>query len=446
MLSISGLRSTPLVQHATPSALHLRAQAPQIAPVSVPNVAFSSRLAIGAASAASVLVLRRERRARAKVGLAAQAAEAEDDDWLVLNWQFLPSIAPADGFDIWPQVLSPVLFQFVLSFSIVFFHLPTMGDAPTTSFNILGVLVSLVTVFRTSRCYERYWQGRTHLGLMMAGLVDTAGSVGALFETGESTDQKWRATAKSEVARHLRLYMREACGFLRFASINTKVRSEYWRDAKDVEDEIREYLSEKGVDAADSNSHPDATPEESLALDEVTPRVRPALVLQWLRVAMQRSAQEVDSTGKALVAGDNMGDRLRLHSSDAAHSLGLLQTQFNGCAKIASTPLPPTYVRIGRVLRFALVYSAPFFFAEKLGYNVVPICTLLAFGYHGIDAAAGQLSDPFLGKLGDAALDGRFVAATCGDIDALLLRPPLDVSPNNHQTLAASGLPSIAQK
>ncbi|CAK0869835.1 unnamed protein product [Prorocentrum cordatum] len=100
-------------------------------------------------------------------------------------------------------------------------------ESPFAAFTIIGTLNSLITVFRTSQAYQRYWEARSQLGLLMAGLVDTASCATTLLDSGASQDGEWRASCKAELARLLRLYMREATQFLRTSSAETKVRSFY---------------------------------------------------------------------------------------------------------------------------------------------------------------------------------------------------------------------------
>ena len=63
-----------------------------------------------------------------------------------------------------------------------------------------------------------------------------------------------------------------------------------------------------------------------------------------------------------------------------AAPLSMLQSQFNGCFKIASTPFPAAYVQMNRLLRFVFCFTLPFFLAPKLGWIVVPLASLFAVG------------------------------------------------------------------
>jgi len=170
-----------------------------------------------------------------------------------------------------------------------------------------------------------------------------------------------------------------------------------------------------------ATEHVEASATEATELDAMAPRTRAPAVLQWLRRALQTAATE-ERDGGALVAGSDAGSRLSLLSLETAHALGTLQREFNACSKIATTPLPVQYVRIARLLRFIFIFSSPLLLANKLGWSAVLYCGLLAFGYHSVDAVGLALSNPFVGKLGEATLDGRFCTAICTDVNALLIR------------------------
>lgn len=339
-----------------------------------------------------------------------------EQSWL--NLDFVPTfISPGEAV-IWETTFSPVVAVVIQSLLCLQFNF-YFQEGPFASFTIIGTLVSLVTVFRTSQAYQRYWEARSQLGLLMAGLVDTASCSAALMDSGASQDSEWRGSYKAELARLLRLYMRETTRFLRASSAETKARSFYWKDDEEVRQLVISDLGDAGSSLTEDERQ-DATPEETRILSAAPPRQRAALVLQRMRDVLQRAAVE-ERMGKSLIGGQDVGVRLCFVAQQVGPSLAVLQRHFNGCAKIATTPFPTPYIRIGRILRFTFVFSAPFLLCGKLGETTVPITALIAFGFHGIDSIANQLTNPFVGKLGDSVLDGRFTKAVCDDVNALLI-------------------------
>lgn len=124
---------------------------------------------------------------------------------------------------MFPAVVSPIFGAVIFSALALWLHNSGFSGVDATAHSVLGVLVSLLVVFRTQQAYARYWEGRGHLGSLMACVVDTA-SV-ASVELGNSTEG---LAARAELARLLRLYFSETVRFLRMASFETRRVSNYW--------------------------------------------------------------------------------------------------------------------------------------------------------------------------------------------------------------------------
>lgn len=281
------------------------------------------------------------------------------------------------------------------------------GIAPTAH-QVAGVLVSFLVVFRTQLANNRYWEGRGHIGLLMAGVVDTA-SMASVQLQGDAEET---AAARTELARLLRLYFRETAAFLRAASRRTQRASNYWLPEEAT---ASNFVEDRSCDV-------DATEAECEALRKA-PRP-PVLVLQWVRAHIYKVGVE----GK-LIAGETESERKQTIALGLDRVLSGLQPCFNGCAKIATTPVPQPYTQMARWLVFFFVYTLPFALFKglegmaiggRIPWAFVPASALLAFGYYGLDYCANQLQNPFISEFGDVALDGRFATIVCSDVDLLL--------------------------
>ena len=252
---------------------------------------------------------------------------AADASQRPLNLDFIPRVGWTGT--VFPSVASPVLCSIAVSVATLWAH-ETQGFSGigTTGHTILGVLVSFLAVFRTQQAYARYWEGRGHLGLLMAGLVDVA-SIASVQFSGEKPELA--AAARAELARLLRLYFRETVKFLRKTSRTTQRVSNYWLPA-DASFSTEQYAAmECDVDATESEC-------EELAS---VPRP-PILVLQWVRAHLYRAGVE-----GGLLAGSDASERTRTLELGVGPVLGRLQPEFNGCAKIATTPAPQPYTQMG---------------------------------------------------------------------------------------------------
>uniref|UniRef100_A0A7S2AI84 Bestrophin homolog n=1 Tax=Alexandrium andersonii TaxID=327968 RepID=A0A7S2AI84_9DINO len=118
-----------------------------------------------------------------------------------------------------------------------------------------------------------------------------------------------------------------------------------------------------------------------------------------------------------------------------------MQPDFNGCAKIATLPFPRAYIQMDRLIRFAYIFSLPILLGSKVGWESVPMVSILSFGFYGLDAVATQLQDPFVSMFGDVALDGKFEEAVCSDIDSLLEKPGNAYTPEDNTEDSPSSAP-----
>mmetsp|Transcript_29170 Transcript_29170/g.67140 ORF Transcript_29170/g.67140 Transcript_29170/m.67140 type:complete len:418 (+) Transcript_29170:95-1348(+) len=340
----------------------------------------------------------------ARRGAGTEQTPAEEGEWSMLNLDFMPRFVVAGT--VIPLVVSPVVLV-VLEMVIVRGLLSQeVPSSDLTLVNVTGVLVSLLTVFRTQQAYARYWEARSALGRLLAAIVDVASASSAYLQTiGASRDR---------TATYLRLYAHETTSFLRETSATTKAASEYWRDMDTVAQDVEEALGGQKrcavLDDLDAKRHYEQ-------LDSVVPRTRPILVLRWTREELYQQAM-CHQDGRITHA-----EAQTLLANSVLPSLIPLQAEYNACAKVASTPFPRAYVQMDRLIRFAYVFSLPIFLCGRVGSEAVPLVALLAFGFYGLDAVANQLQHPFVSAFGDAALDGRFTKAVCDDVDALLLMP-----------------------
>ena len=377
-----------------------------------------------------------------------------------LNLDFVPRVGWRGT--VFPSVLSPILSTILASFFALWLHDETgFNGIDSTPHVIGGVLVSFLTVFRTQQAYGRYWEGRGHIGKLMAGVVDVA-SMGAVQFDGERPAEA--AAAREELARLLRLYFRETVTFLRSTSKTTKSVSNYWLAEDVIEDVVNTAI---GTDGSLVLNTSEATPAEEARLRGLARP--PVLVLQWVRAHIYRAGVE-----KRLVAGRDDAERTRTILFGLDKLLSELQPAFNGAAKIATTPVrcsahtflvfvihtltilfspfsfpqaPQPYTQMSRWLVFWFIYTMPLALLGKFGgasgiatleakinpvwasivpardisLAFIPAVMLLAFGYYGLDYCANQLQNPFIAEFGDVQLDGRFANAVCEDIDMLLL-------------------------
>lgn len=318
-----------------------------------------------------------------------------------LNADFVPRLGWKGT--VFPSVLSPSLASILVSLLVMYLYdFQEFKGIDPTAHTVLGVLVSFLAVFRTQQAYNRYWESRGHLGVLMAAIVDHASTASVHLGVGKDA-----AEAKLELARLLRLYFSEVVRFLRKVSRDTKRVSNYWLPEDAIADFEESVKQECDIEAKF---------DECELLEQVARP--PVLVLQWIRAHIFAVGVE-----GGLLPGETDGQRMQSLELGLEKGLKDMQTAFNGCAKIGTTPAPQPYTQMGRWLVFWFVFTVPFALIRAFGSTqgaLIAADVLLAFGYYGLDYCANQLQNPFIAEFGDAQLDGRFLQAVCADVDLLL--------------------------
>lgn len=326
----------------------------------------------------------------------------------VLNFDFVPRLGWKNT--VFPAVISPWIGS-VVTCCVAFWLSHTFGfqGLDATAHQALAVLCSFLAVFRTQQAYQRYWEGRGVLGNLMAGIIDLAAMASVLLRgQGDEESKKMESKreelkeSRAELARLLRVYMRETTKYLRINSVQTKQMSNYWLE----EDALRDkpFLKKEECDL-------EVTEEEcELLATSVRP---PILVLQWVRAHIFSSIIDKGLGHPSLTAG---ADRV----------LSTLQASWNGCQKIATMPLPQPYTQMSRWLIFFFVFSVPLPFLKIFHHDILPLIAatmLVTFGYYGLDYCANELQNPFIASFGGLQLDGRYMKQVAEDVDILLLGP-----------------------
>ena len=106
----------------------------------------------------------------------------------------------------------------------------------------------------------------------------------------------------------------------------------------------------------------------------------------------------------------------RLRSVD--RNLTLLNEALGGCERIVQTPVPFAYAQHIKVLVTLFCYSAPFVFAEQMGWATPLAVGFLAFALMGIDEIGVEIEDPFGYDPNDLPLEaiGELVEKTSADV------------------------------
>lgn len=206
-------------------------------------------------------------------------------------------------------------------------------------FSLLGVVLSILLVFRTNTAYDRWWEGRKQWGSLVNHTRSMAVMLEAALPGGDADSRKF-------FARHI----------ANFAI------------------SMKEHLR-KGVKAEEL----DMTPEEvtSYQLADHKPNFFASLIYKRMHVIYKAGA---------FTDADLMN--LRPHHDALLDTLG-------SCERIRKTPIPFSYSVYIKIFISAYGLMLPFGLYLDFGFYTVPLTMFIFFAMIGLELMAQEIEDPF---------------------------------------------------
>lgn len=227
-----------------------------------------------------------------------------------------------------------------------------LGDL--TNNVVYNLVLGLLLVFRTNTTYERFWEGRKSLGLLVVNVRNLARFIHlSIIEK----DPEVRAQ-KTVVLRLLSAF-----------AVATKLQLR----GEPVSSELKALLSEKQIGEIDSTKR--LTLQIALWIGEY--------FQQQLKLGSIESSQRVEMNNLL----NNMVEGL------------------SNCERISQTPLPIAY-RI-YLQRLILIYciGLPFNLIEKMGWWTLPVVAIVSFILLGLEEVGNELENPFIYGVNDLPVD-----------------------------------------
>jgi len=240
---------------------------------------------------------------------------------------------------------------------------------PAIGHTLLGAALGLLLVFRTNASYDRFWEGRRLMGMLVNRARDLARQAASYLEGDD-------AAARADRAELQRLIV------VLYALVRQYLRKE--RDLGAIGARL------EGNEAA--------------ALEKVA--VRPSLAAGWITERLAGAARAGRLTEQ------------RLQAMDA--NLTSFLDSWGGAERIVKTPVPFAYAHHIKVSLVLFVYTAPFAMVAALRWYTPLAAAALAFGLFGIDEIGVEIEDPFGYDPNDLPLDA--IGATIADDTAAIVR------------------------
>ena len=209
-----------------------------------------------------------------------------------------------------------------------------------TFFSLLGILLSLLLVFRTNTAYDRFYEGRTQWGQLVNHSRNLAVMLDALIPNDDVANRRFFARTIANFALALKGNLRT------------------------------------GIDFAELEETDDGKPDELRQYKHVPSRIS-ALLL--------RRIQEMH--------------RLKLISDPdlinlKPHHQALLDVT-GACERIRKTPIPFSYSFFIKLFITVYLLVFPFVIIEAYQYLTIPATVLAAYALMGVQMIADEIEEPF---------------------------------------------------
>ncbi len=229
-------------------------------------------------------------------------------------------------------------FTTLFCIAVMEFELPM--HAPSTIFSLLGIVLSILLVFRTNTAYDRWWEGRKQWGALVNNCRNLAIAAHVIFPEGDTKSRYQMATMISNFCLALK---------------------EHLRAGTQVDELIHLSPAEKAL-----------YKERKHIPNYITTRIH-----QQVQVMYRSGAITGDDTRNI-----------------KPHTQALLDIA-GACERIKKTPIPFSYSVYIKVLILGYASMLPFGLIRDFGYFTIPLVTFIFFTFIGIEMMASEIEDPF---------------------------------------------------
>jgi ion channel-forming bestrophin family protein len=207
-------------------------------------------------------------------------------------------------------------------------------------FSLLGIVLTILLVFRTNTAYDRWWEGRQQWGK----LVNDCRNLAVMSHAALPEEDV-------ETRRFLAIHIANFCYTIK----------EHLRKGPKLEELI--YLS----------------PEEHAVYAEKSHL--PSFIAWQIQHRIQQSFKRGD------LAGED-------HLNIKVHTQGLLDV-LGACERIKKTPIPFSYNVYLKLYISVYTFMLPFGLIPYFGYFAIPFVMFIFFAFIGVELMAEEIEDPF---------------------------------------------------
>ena len=270
------------------------------------------------------------------------------------------------------------LYSLVLCAALTFLNLDQDNNFNTAIFSFLGIVLSIMLVFRTNTAYDRWWEGRKQWGALVNHSRNMAIMVHAAMPREDQALRRFFAVHISNFCLALSEHLRQGTQMEKLIGLTADDQEEY-RNRKHIPNHISRQMHERVQDVYRSGLLSDAD------LINFKPQLQAFL----------------DISG--------------------------------ACERIRKTPIAFSYAVYIKV--FILAYTAlmPLALLPMYGWYTIPITMFVFFAFIGVEMMAAEIEDPFGLDCND--LPTHTLAEMIRDNVFEILDLPLSDSPQPEATL-----------
>lgn len=259
------------------------------------------------------------------------------NDWFPAIWHFHRS---PTAFSLYRRLFWVALYVTGVTFLELWMVDLRLKDTPTEFLSAMGILLSLLLLFRTNTAYDRFYEGRRAWGTLVNNSRNLAAYLNAVLPTTRSDDRLFYAKMIANFAFSL-------------------------------ENHLRNDLKSDGLEAAGTDQLSELTHYDHV----------PNGIVAQLQLRTERLYRESIFTDAHLI---NLNTMLPVFLDVA----GI-------CERIKSTPIPFSYSFFIKVFILMYIFVLPFMIIDEYGYLTIPAVVAVSYILVGLEIIGEEIQNPF---------------------------------------------------
>lgn len=221
-----------------------------------------------------------------------------------------------------------------------YFNLQISLKSGTSIFSVLGIVLSILLVFRTNTAYDRWWEGRKQWGALVNHTRNLAIAVNTTFPENDLDSRKRMAQLIANFCIALKEHLREGTLLHELIELSDKDKSSY--------------TGKKHI---------------------------PNFISMQIHTLIERMHREDKISPYNYL-------NIKPHTQALVDILG-------ACERIKKTPIPFSYNVYLKIFISAYGLFLPFALLQDFGFLSIPITMLVFFAFLGMELMAEEIEDPF---------------------------------------------------